>query len=78
VFVVCCVGSDLCDELITRPEESYRVRVCPIVCDLQTPTRDGSGPIWAVVLQKKIETLLTMNIFRTHGVFETTINSYLN
>jgi len=27
VFVVCCVGRGLCDELITRPEESYRVCV---------------------------------------------------
>jgi hypothetical protein len=28
--VVCCVGSGLCDELITRSEESYRV--CVSVC----------------------------------------------
>ena len=27
VFVVCCVGSGLCDELITRLEESYRLCV---------------------------------------------------
>jgi len=27
LFVVCCVDSDLCDELITRSEESYRVCV---------------------------------------------------
>jgi hypothetical protein len=27
-FVVCCVGSDLCDDIITRSEESYRVCVC--------------------------------------------------
>jgi len=27
VFVVCCVGSDFCDDLITRVEESYRVHV---------------------------------------------------
>jgi hypothetical protein len=26
VSVVCCAGRDLCDELITRPEESHRVR----------------------------------------------------
>jgi hypothetical protein len=25
MFVVCCVGSSLCDELITRPEDSYRL-----------------------------------------------------
>jgi len=41
VFVVCFVGSGLCDELITRSEESYRARararacVCLIVCDLE-------------------------------------------
>ena len=29
-------GRGLCDELITRPEESYRHR-CVIVCDLETP-----------------------------------------
>jgi hypothetical protein len=36
-MVVCCVlsGRDLCDELITRPEESYRLwRV--VVCDQET------------------------------------------
>ena len=33
----CCVfsGRGLCDELITRPEESYRV-LCAVVCDLET------------------------------------------
>ena len=33
----CCVlsGRGLCDELITRPEESYRLR-CVVVCDLET------------------------------------------
>ena len=42
-FVLSCRG--LCDELITRPEESYRLRcvvscvcvcVCVCVCDLET------------------------------------------
>jgi hypothetical protein len=28
-------GRGLCDELITRPEESYRLR-CVVVCDLET------------------------------------------
>jgi hypothetical protein len=34
---VCCVlsGRGLCDELITRPEESYRLWFV-IVCDLET------------------------------------------
>jgi hypothetical protein len=33
-FVVCCVGSGLCDELITHSEEPYRfcVHVCVCVC----------------------------------------------
>jgi len=31
VFVVRCVGSGLCDELITRPEESHQVCVCSSV-----------------------------------------------
>ena len=33
----CCVlsGRGLCDELITRPEESYRLW-CIVVCDLET------------------------------------------
>ena len=33
----CCVlsGRDLCEELITHPEESYRLW-CVVVCDLET------------------------------------------
>ena len=33
----CCMlsGRGLCDELITRPEESYRLW-CVVVCDLET------------------------------------------
>ena len=33
----CCVlsGRGLCDELITHPEESYRLW-CVVVCDLET------------------------------------------
>ena len=31
-----CVGSGLCDELITRLEECYHLYVCLIVCDLET------------------------------------------
>ena len=36
----CCVlsGKGLCDELITRPEESYRLW-CVVVCDLETSSR---------------------------------------
>jgi hypothetical protein len=40
MFVMCCVGSGLCDGLISRSEESYSVCVCVclIVCDLETLT----------------------------------------
>jgi len=31
-------GRGHCDELITRPEESYRLQ-CVVVCDLETSTR---------------------------------------
>ena len=34
VFVVCCIGSGLCDELITRSEEFFRL--CVSVCGLET------------------------------------------
>ena len=36
VFCECCVlsGRGLCDKLITRPEESYRLW-CVVLCDLE-------------------------------------------
>ena len=42
-------GGDLCDELITRPDESYRLW-CAVVCDLQTsimrrPWPTGGGAV---------------------------------
>jgi hypothetical protein len=37
--VLSCVGSGICDGLITRPEESYRVSVC--VCDQETLKREA-------------------------------------
>jgi len=40
-LLMCCVGSGLCDELITRSEQSYRVCVCVCVlcvsCVIQKP-----------------------------------------
>jgi hypothetical protein len=38
VLVLCCVGSGLCDELITLSEASYRVYMCRIMCDLKSST----------------------------------------
>jgi len=39
-------GRGLCDELITRPEESYRLR-CVVVCDLET-SRMGAPHIYDI------------------------------
>ena len=49
----CCVlsGRGLCDELITRPEESYRLW-CVIVCDLET-SRMRPRPRWVAAPQGK-------------------------
>jgi hypothetical protein len=52
----CCVmsGRDLCDELVPRPEESYRLWCVPNVCDHETSTkRGGPGPYRAVEPYKK-------------------------
>ena len=48
---VCCEcrvlsGRGLCDELITRPEESYRL-CCVVVCDLET-SRIGAPYIYDI------------------------------
>jgi hypothetical protein len=56
---VCCVlsGRGLCDELITRPEESYRLwRV--VVCDHEKPRGRGGHILrWAAVPEKTIRRL---------------------
>jgi len=39
-------GRGLCDELITRPEESYRL-CCVVVCDLET-SRMGAPYIYYI------------------------------
>ena len=45
ICIECCVlsGRGLCDELITRPEESYRLW-CVVVCDLETSWMGSSWP----------------------------------
>jgi hypothetical protein len=46
---LCCVSIGLCDKLITRPEESYRVYRCVCVCLIYKPQQWGSLiPMWAV------------------------------
>jgi hypothetical protein len=43
--VLSCVGRGLCDGLITRPEESYRVSVCVWS---RNPERETKGPSWTI------------------------------
>ena len=51
-LLCCCVGSGLCDELITHSEESFGV----CVCVMQRPQKRGSlGRHWAVAPQIKIK-----------------------
>jgi hypothetical protein len=46
-FVVCCVGSSLCDKLITGSQDSYGVCMCKNVCDvlasIMRRPRPGTG-----------------------------------
>ena len=48
----CCVlsGRGLCDELITRPEEPYRLW-CVVECDLETMGMTRPWPNWTVAPQ---------------------------
>ena len=52
IFVFCecrmLSGGGLCDELITRPEESYRLW-CVVVCDLET-SRIGAPYIYMTLV----------------------------
>ena len=51
ISVYCVLsGRGLCDALITRPEESYRLW-CVVVCDLETSKRGGHGRRWAAASQ---------------------------
>jgi hypothetical protein len=68
----CCVLSDrgLCDELITRPEESYRMwRV--VVCDLEKNLKIAEAMTrWVAAPQKKISLHLVSyfhNYMTMHG-----------
>jgi hypothetical protein len=45
VYMLSCVGRGLCNGLITRPEESYRVSNSAWLRNLKVRTQ---GPIWAV------------------------------
>ena len=50
--VVSVVGRGLCDELITRPRESYRLW-CVVVCDLETSWMRRTRPTEGLLRPKK-------------------------
>jgi hypothetical protein len=68
----CCVlsGRGLCDELITRPEESYRLW-CVVVCDLERPwpsrgwrAKNKHGIISHKPINVTVTTIKTSNLTR--------------
>ena len=54
VSCVCCVlsGRGLCDELITRPEVSYRLWYV-VVCDLENLMNEEALTHWGLSRQKQ-------------------------
>jgi hypothetical protein len=64
---VCCgyfvlSGRDLCDELITRPEVSYRLW-CVVVCDLDTSSMRSPWPTGGCFAKKNTYTAHTGGCF---------------
>ena len=77
----CCVlsGRGLCDELITRPEESYRLW-CVVVCDLET-SRIGAPYIYIYIyiydirsLRVKLDQKPSLSLYRC---FWSTLNMFM-
>jgi len=60
-------GRGLCDELITRPEESYRL-CCVVVCDLET-SRIGAPYTYDIsnLRVKRLSILLTKCSYVLYG-----------
>jgi hypothetical protein len=53
-------GRGLCDELITRPEKSYRL-CCVVACDLETSWKRRPWPTGGAVTPKKKSCYLSMS-----------------
>jgi len=56
-------GRGLCDELITRPEESYRL-CCVVVCDLET-SRIGAPYIYDIS-RLRVKLNIVSSEYQTH------------
>ena len=73
-------GRGLCDELITRPEESYRL--CCVVCDLET-SRIGAPYIYIYIYIydisiRRVNKLVCLMGFATQKRQETSGEKMLN
>jgi len=64
-------GRGLCDELITRPEESYRLW-CVVVCDLETSWVRRPWAHWGAVAPKNKQPLKMGTI----GCSKTSVRNY--
>ena len=68
----CCVllGRGVCDELITRPEDSYRLW-CVVVCDVETSRMRRPWPALgrsATGKKTKLCCLTTLSVAQTTGL----------
>jgi hypothetical protein len=59
-------GRGIYDELVTRPEESYRLW-CVVVCDLEISERGAPGPLGGCCPPKK--KIVTITVYMTHETF---------
>jgi hypothetical protein len=80
VCCMCCVlsGRGLCNELITRPEVSYRMwRV--VVCDQETSwKRGGLSPRWAADPEKIINKKVTLLVSSLHSFLQLPFTTVLH
>ena len=67
-------GRGLCDELITRPDESYRLR-CVVVCDLETSWMRRPWPSGGLSRQK--QTNKRRNLCALHKQSNATVLSFI-
>jgi len=74
----CCVlsGRGLCDELITRPEESWRLW-CVVVCDLENLRNEEATTRVGSQRHKKKHTTQLIVIIRINAIFYIITSGYM-
>jgi len=84
VYLLCCVlsgrGRGLCDGLITRPEESYRLW-CVVVCDHESCIMRWPWPIegcYAMVQKNLYLDRSTNRNSTTNAIFKLATSNYMN